>query len=110
MDKKNDQIKGIKDQLKNEAAIKTETREKNNQEFEDWKEKKKKRLDETEAKIKTIDAENKKIWDEYHSLMDKFWEQKHKVDFLEWQHRVKKRKVENIQREKRREIAIQKEK
>lgn len=56
MDKKNDQIKGIKDELKNQAAIKTETREKNNQEFDDWKDKKKKRLDETEAKIKTIDA------------------------------------------------------
>lgn len=42
--------------------------------------------------------------------MDKYWEQKYKVDFLEWQHRIKKRKIENIEREKRREIAIKKEK
>lgn len=42
--------------------------------------------------------------------MDKYWEQKHKVDFLEWQHRVKKRKVEDVEREKRRAIAIEREK
>lgn len=67
-------------------------------------------MDDAEAKIKEIDAEIKKIWDEFHTKSDQYWDQKHKLDFLEWQHRVQKRKIDDIERDKRRAIYEQKEK
>lgn len=93
MDAKNAQIEKLKGDMKNQSAQKTEAKEKNDKEYEDWKESKKKRVDQSNLKIKELDDLNKKIWVEYKEKNDAYWEQKHKVDFLEWQHRVKERKV-----------------
>ena len=89
MDAKNAQIQKLKGEIKNENAQKTETKEKNDKEYDSWKEGKKKRLDELSLKIKQLDELNKKIWIEYNEKNEAYWEQKHKVDFLEWQHKVK---------------------
>ena len=67
MDEKNDVISKLKGEIKNDAEQKTENREKNNKEYEQWKENKAKRLDDAEAKIKEVDSEIKKIWDEFHT-------------------------------------------
>ncbi len=98
MDAKNAQIQKLKGEIKNENAQKTETKEKNDKEYDSWKEGKKKRLDELSLKIKQLDELNKKIWIEYNEKNEAYWEQKHKVDFLEWQHRVKERKIRDKQR------------
>ena len=98
MDAKNAQIQKLKGEIKNENAQKTETKEKNDQEYDSWKEGKKKRLDELSLKIKQLDELNKKIWIEYNEKNEAYWEQKHKLDFLEWQHRVKERKIRDKQR------------
>ena len=108
MDEKNEVISKLKGEIKNDAEQKTENREKNNKEYEQWKESKSKRLDDAEAKIKEIDSEIKKIWEEFHTKSDAYWDQKHKLDFLEWQHRVQKRKIDDIEREKRRAVYEQK--
>ena len=102
MDEKNQIITKLKGEIKNEKDIKSQHQEKSNKEYDQWKENKKKRLEEAEGKIKEIDAEIQAIWDDFHAKTDTYWEQKHKLDFLEWQHRVKKRKVDDIQRQKRR--------
>ena len=98
MDAKNAQIQKLKGEIKNENAQKTETKEKNDKEYDSWKEGKKKRLDELSLKIKQLDELNKKIWIEYNEKNEAYQEQKHKVDFQEWQHRVKERKIRDKQR------------
>ena len=58
MDAKNAQIQKLKGEIKNENAQKTETKEKNDKEYDSWKEGKKKRLDELSLKIKQLDSPN----------------------------------------------------
>lgn len=45
MDAKNAHIDKLKGEMKNETAQKTETKEKNDKDYESWKENKKKRVD-----------------------------------------------------------------
>ena len=67
-------------------------------------------MDAIEVQIKKIDADIQKIWDDFHAKSDEYWQQKHKLDFLEWQHKVQKRKIEQIEREKRKAAYEQREK
>ena len=63
MDAKNAQIEKLKGEIKNEKDQKSETKEKNDKEYDSWKEGKKKRAEEITLKIKEIDELNKKIWE-----------------------------------------------
>lgn len=81
-----------------EKSSREEEKEKHNQEYQAWKENKKKRLDKLESEIVKIREENDKLWDQFHVKQDEYWKQKQLVDFLEWQQRVKQRKINEKER------------
>lgn len=85
-----------------EKSESNEEKKRHDNEYEAWKENKKKRLDKHEEEIVKIREENNKIWDEYHKKADEHWKQKHYIDFIEWQTRVKNRKIADKEREARR--------
>jgi len=87
-----------------ESKTKTEAKESNDKEYEDWKEGKKKRIDDLYEKIRSFDTDIDKIWDEYGVDKEEYWKQKHYIDYIKWQQKIKDRKSnEKIREQKRKE-------
>lgn len=65
LDKKNAAIDGLKKDLDTDKKEFLDEKERNSKEWEKWKEAKKKRLDDIEEKIKKINEENDKLWEQF---------------------------------------------
>ena len=57
LNKRNGQLDGLKEELDENNKERAEEKQKNNQQWEKWKEAKKKRLDDIEEKIKKVHQE-----------------------------------------------------
>lgn len=93
----------MKKDLDSDKKEQLEQKEKNSSEWEKWKDAKKKRIDAIDEKIKGLKTENDQIWEDFNKQKEEYWKQKHYVDWIEWQMKVKARKVNEIEREKKRQ-------
>lgn len=49
-------------------------------------------------KIKKLNEQNDKLWDDFNKTKEAYWKQKHYVDWIEWQMKVKTRKINEVER------------